>query len=207
MSARIHERLAAVGEFRGAELRESIEEMNRIDWPAFSSFALCELPEKFGGPTLCHGDLHPNNLMIDKKTGKIVAFIDWQTVFVGSPLFDLALFLVYNCDGEIRRAVQRQAVDRFHLRLAAEFARRSAEPPFSRAAAVEMFEVATVYATITWTDVFGFKSRLLFADPNNRLYWENGEKLWRKTRMAAADGVDLIRKHRIVERFGRSVIS
>ncbi|KAI6238693.1 hypothetical protein M3Y99_00650500 [Aphelenchoides fujianensis] len=190
MSVRIHERLAAVGEFRDGEIRETIEEMNRIDWPVFSSFALRGLPEKW-------------TYALSRRSPPIAAFIDWQTVFVGSPLFDLALFLVYNCDGEVRRAVQREAVDRFHRRLAAEFARRSAEPPFSRAAAGEMFEVATVYATITWTEVFEFKSRLLFADPNNRENWENGEKLWQKTRMAAADGVELIRKHRIVERFRR----
>lgn len=39
--------------------------------------------------TLCHYDMHPLNLLRDKQTQKLYV-IDWDTAFVGDPVFDLA---------------------------------------------------------------------------------------------------------------------
>lgn len=39
--------------------------------------------------TICHYEMHPLNLLQDKETKKLY-IIDWETAFVGDPMFDLA---------------------------------------------------------------------------------------------------------------------
>jgi len=43
---------------------------------------------KFKGNTLCHGDMHPGNL-IDTKNG--IYTIDWEQAFLGNPALDIAI--------------------------------------------------------------------------------------------------------------------
>jgi aminoglycoside phosphotransferase (APT) family kinase protein len=46
---------------------------------------LCELPQ---GTAVCHGDFHPDNVLIDGDTATI---IDWTTASIGNPVADFAL--------------------------------------------------------------------------------------------------------------------
>lgn len=44
---------------------------------------------------LVHGDLHINNVMIDARSGDVVAALDWELSTLGDPLSDLGSLLAY----------------------------------------------------------------------------------------------------------------
>lgn len=47
--------------------------------------------------TLIHGDYHPGNLLIDKRTGQIIGVCDWEKAEFGSRSYELARSLLYTC--------------------------------------------------------------------------------------------------------------
>lgn len=67
-----------------------------------------------GPHTLCHGDYRLDNLLFG--AGRVAA-VDWQVVGVGSPASDLAYFLGAGLLPEVRRAHERELVERYHGRL------------------------------------------------------------------------------------------
>uniref|UniRef100_A0A914Y560 Aminoglycoside phosphotransferase domain-containing protein n=1 Tax=Panagrolaimus superbus TaxID=310955 RepID=A0A914Y560_9BILA len=75
---------------------------------------------------LVHGDMHMGNIMleIDKNenfTNKIAAIVDWQTLHEGSPMSDLARFLVFCGDGVVRRQAEAMAFSFYYECLTKEF--------------------------------------------------------------------------------------
>jgi ecdysteroid kinase len=72
----------------------------------------------YGRPrTLAHGDLHLDNLFFDARGARSVVVLDWQTVAVGSPAWDVTLFLVDSLGIEDRRAAEGELLDRYLARL------------------------------------------------------------------------------------------
>ena len=68
----------------------------------------------YGRPrTLAHGDLHLDNLFFDARGVGSVTVLDWQTVAVGSPAWDVTLFLVDSLSIEDRRAAEAELLDRY----------------------------------------------------------------------------------------------
>ena len=59
-----------------------------------------------GAQTLVHGDLHLDNLIFDARGARSVTVLDWQTVAVGHPAWDVALFLYGSVAPEDRRAAE-----------------------------------------------------------------------------------------------------
>uniref|UniRef100_A0A914Q516 CHK kinase-like domain-containing protein n=1 Tax=Panagrolaimus davidi TaxID=227884 RepID=A0A914Q516_9BILA len=75
---------------------------------------------------IVQGDMHPGNLMwsIDKNDNiqnSIAAIVDWQTMQEGSPMTDLARFLVHCADGNIRREAESFAIKLYYQCLIEEF--------------------------------------------------------------------------------------
>jgi hypothetical protein len=71
--------------------------------------------------TIIHGDARVGNMLFPtpEGAGRFV-FIDWQAVRKGKAAFDLAYFLVLSLSTETRRAVEREAIDRYHHLLVAQ---------------------------------------------------------------------------------------
>jgi hypothetical protein len=64
--------------------------------------------------TLIHADLHLDNLLFDARgDGRSVAVLDWQTVSVGPPAWDVTLFLFGSLSVEDRRAAESELFDRY----------------------------------------------------------------------------------------------
>lgn len=64
--------------------------------------------------TLIHADLHLDNLLFDARgDGGSVTVLDWQTVSVGPPAIDVALFLVDSLSVEDRRAAESELLERY----------------------------------------------------------------------------------------------
>lgn len=69
---------------------------------------------------LIHADLHLDNLIFDARGGgRSVVVLDWQTVSVGSPAWDLALFLVGSLSVEDRRGAEAELLDQYVTLLSA----------------------------------------------------------------------------------------
>lgn len=74
----------------------------------------------YGRPrALTHNDLHLDNVLFDARGPGSVVVLDWQTVSVGAPAWDVTLFLVDSLSVEDRRAAEAGLLDRY-LSLLAE---------------------------------------------------------------------------------------
>jgi hypothetical protein len=64
--------------------------------------------------TLIHADLHLDNMLFDARgEGHSVTVLDWQTVRVGPPAIDVALFLFGSLSVEDRRAAESELLERY----------------------------------------------------------------------------------------------
>ena len=64
--------------------------------------------------TLIHADLHLDNVLFDARgEGRSVTVLDWQTVCVGPPAIDVALFLFGSLSVEDRRADESELLERY----------------------------------------------------------------------------------------------
>jgi hypothetical protein len=64
--------------------------------------------------TLIHADLHLDNVIFDARgDGRSVTLLDWQTVSLGSPAWDVTMFLSSSLSVEDRRAAEREVLDRY----------------------------------------------------------------------------------------------
>jgi Phosphotransferase enzyme family len=62
--------------------------------------------------TLIHADLHLDNMLFDARgEGRSVTVLDWQTVRVGPPAIDVALFLFGSLSVEDRRAAESELLE------------------------------------------------------------------------------------------------
>jgi hypothetical protein len=65
--------------------------------------------------TLVHGDLHLDNVILRRDA---VVVLDWQTVSVGAPAWDIVLFLIGSLSVADRREAESALFDRYVSRLA-----------------------------------------------------------------------------------------
>ena len=64
--------------------------------------------------TLIHADLHLDNMLFDARgDGRSVTVLDWQTVSVGPPAIDVALFLFDSLSVEDRRTAESELLGRY----------------------------------------------------------------------------------------------
>ena len=101
-------------------------------------------------PVLVHGDLHFGNMMwaLDDQgdlQNEIAAFVDWQTTQEGSPMTDLARFLVNCADGVVRRQAEAFAIDYYLECLTSEFGGDVSKVPYTK----EQLQKAYNYAFLT----------------------------------------------------------
>jgi aminoglycoside phosphotransferase (APT) family kinase protein len=70
--------------------------------------------------TLIHGDLDLDNMLFDARgADRSVVVLDWPTVSVGSPAWDVSLFLFGSLGVEDRRASEADLFDRYVALLSA----------------------------------------------------------------------------------------
>jgi hypothetical protein len=67
-----------------------------------------------GPQTLIHADLHLDNVIFDARAdGRSAVVLDWQTAAVGSPAWDVALFLFGSLSVDDRRDAEDALLDRY----------------------------------------------------------------------------------------------
>ncbi len=74
---------------------------------------LLAVPQRF---SLMHGDYRLDNLLFDPERTRVTV-VDWQTVGVGLPTRDLAYFTATSLLPDVRSAVERDLVERYHSAL------------------------------------------------------------------------------------------
>ena len=101
-------------------------------------------------PVIVHGDTHCGNIMweIDEygdiQTG-IAAIVDWQTIHEGSPMSDLARFLVLSTDGVVRRQAENFAVDFYLECLTKEFDGDASKIPYTAEKLQKAYDYAFLF--------------------------------------------------------------
>jgi Ser/Thr protein kinase RdoA (MazF antagonist) len=83
-----------------------------------AAFATSIRPPPTQAHSLCHGDLHRNNVQL-RPAGQLVIF-DWQLVECGNPLRDVSYWMVISLTTEQRRAQQKQLLRLYHQTLLEE---------------------------------------------------------------------------------------
>jgi thiamine kinase-like enzyme len=92
-----------------------------------------------GPRTLVHGDCHVGNLFFE---GEGVGFLDWQVVSRAPGMRDVSYFLSHSLPGDLRRSHERELLDLYRARLAAE----GVAPP----AAESSWEQYRLFALYAW---------------------------------------------------------
>ncbi|KAI6234893.1 DUF1679 domain-containing protein [Aphelenchoides fujianensis] len=115
-------------EYPDQEIVKIVEKFLETDIRALNQFALIN-----EASTICHGDLWTDNVCIGKDEkgrpiDEIVAIADWQTLFIGNPLFDLARFLSNCVDADERRKCEIEASSAFYDRLESKLAEHGKKP-------------------------------------------------------------------------------
>ena len=66
-----------------------------------------------GPRTLIHRDLQLDNVLFDSEPARTVVVLDWETVCVGNPAWDVALFLFGSLAADDRRAAEPELLDEY----------------------------------------------------------------------------------------------
>ncbi|KAI6241916.1 hypothetical protein M3Y99_00146900 [Aphelenchoides fujianensis] len=195
-------------DYENGELKEDLQKLLEMDWYKFSSYCLYDRADEFNAVTLVHDeDFWTNNVMFrvhaDGSTSdQIAALIDWQSIFDGSPLFDVARFFVISADAEVRREAERTAVDVFFDRLSENFRKDGRSPRFTREQASgrasrrahELYELAVAHQVGALVHVFSVVG-LPAARSDSPVERANAEKLWLRLRLAVEDQRKFFEKH------------
>lgn len=96
------------------------------------------------GPlALMHGDYRLDNLLFRERGGRLEACVlDWQSVRLGPPLVDLAMYLGSALDSRTRRAHEHELLKAYHDRLVT--------------AGVPGFDFADCLHSYRWASLYGF---------------------------------------------------
>ena len=126
--------LSAVGDFLNSKERRIMQTVYLLTLPAaldrFGDLFTAErrrLAEEFGlriashfaavsaGPrTVVHGDFRADNILFGSEGDKDLAVIDWQGFGIGCGMYDVAFFLGTSVTSDIRRRIERDALDEYH---------------------------------------------------------------------------------------------
>ncbi|KAI6223135.1 hypothetical protein M3Y99_01458700 [Aphelenchoides fujianensis] len=191
-------------EHNGGELRKELKDILSLDWFAFSKWCVRDVAAEMNALVLVHGDCWGSNVMMrlaaDGSIGDhVAAFIDWQNLFEGNPLFDVARFLVVCADADVRREVERAAVDAYFDRLSDKLQRNGQKPRFSREDAHMMFEVAVAHQTAVLATIFAFV--VLPPAARSPVDAARAAKVWLRLKFALEDQQALFEKHGLLQRF------
>jgi hypothetical protein len=108
----------------------------------------------YAGPkTLRHADLHLDNMIFDVRGVRSVAVLDWQTVSVGPPASDVALFLYGSLSVDDRRAAEDELLARYVSLLSAHGVRGYSVQDLRRECGLALLLVLS--GTVGWLATVG----------------------------------------------------
>ncbi|KAH7695424.1 putative oxidoreductase dhs-27, partial [Aphelenchoides avenae] len=99
-------------EYDPEQLRPLVDKISAFSRKDFAEFALRRWHKEAGLPTvLCHGELHRTRMFFyrdeeGKPSNRIAAFVNWESVNQGNPMYDLASHIAFCADAEVRREAE-----------------------------------------------------------------------------------------------------
>ncbi|KAI6195994.1 hypothetical protein M3Y94_01056200 [Aphelenchoides besseyi] len=193
---------AKLVDFRPEEQSGLIKEYMKLNLYEFSKYTLQDIAKEYNATTWCHGDIWSNNVLIScNRPDEIAAFLDWAIMFQGSPLFDIACFLCWCADEEVRKKMETQLLDVYYERLTENLRRVDRQVPFSRAQAQELYELSFLHTNTTFCEMVAAAAFPL-SQSDKKEDLERFEVLWKRL-LSAMDVMHLMEKYKIVEKFGR----
>uniref|UniRef100_A0A914PD03 CHK kinase-like domain-containing protein n=1 Tax=Panagrolaimus davidi TaxID=227884 RepID=A0A914PD03_9BILA len=120
----------------------------------FFIYALKEAPKELSIPTvIAHGDLWGGNIMWKINDNgeigsEVSAFIDWQNMFEGSPMNDIARLITNNCSGEIRREIEKDLINLYYNQLKEEMEKEKIKMPYTKEQLKKIYQIQFVMEAI-----------------------------------------------------------
>ena len=178
------------------------EKLRPITNTRFAQLALVDRPKRANCSTLVHGDLWLNNVLFDRESAesnvagdRVCALIDFQTVFIGNPLYDLAYMLASSTNAEVRREHSRALVDRYYDALVSALKSHGQSARFSRIDAHENFELCLLQLSpILAAYMCFFGSSLKLKNLPSDVVDHRMSIIARRTRAVLEDAVELMEK-------------
>ncbi|KAI6174346.1 hypothetical protein M3Y98_01180300 [Aphelenchoides besseyi] len=176
-----------------------------MDIHKLGQFALIDYSEQFECNTILHGDLWMNNMLVKSNenssmSDEILAFIDWQTCFIGSPCFDIVRFISNCTEADTRRQCERKALDVYYDRLTENYAKRGQKPKFTREQAYEFYDLGLVQQVGLLIFMFGLLAMPL-KDSEDEVDKAKVRQIASRLKMAANDAMPVIEKYQFRTRF------
>lgn len=121
-------------------------------------------------PVIVHGDIHAGNLLWKTNENgdlenELAAILDWQLTHEGSPVEDLARFLVQVPNGVVRRQAEEFAIDYYLECLTDEFGGDASKVPYTAEKLKQAYNYSFVIQTFFTTSLVPF----FFAAIENRV--------------------------------------
>jgi len=185
---------------------EPVKKMLSIDFLKFSKYSLRDLPKEYGAITLCQGDCWSNNIMMRTSEDgsvmdEIAAVIDWQILFEGSPMLDLARFVTLCSDTEIRRECEEKVVDMQYYTLCKGYKKMGKTVPYSREQAHELYDYAFIQQAFALVGMVTFVKLYNMEKVSQSVKDAQADKVALRAKLCIADAFELMEKYNIFERF------
>ncbi|KAH7718320.1 Protein C04F6.7 [Aphelenchoides avenae] len=192
--------VASVPEYGRGEIKKLLDAVAPAINSGFFRLALIDRPRQLGLPlVVCNGDAGPNNMFFMKNvdgtaSNKVSAFIDWQTVFSGNQMFDIARIAYGFCDADVRRDAERTLVPDYYASVAEEVTNSGKQLGFGIQQIHEAYALAGVHQALFLVHlVSGLDGRKDDYAPSVFDAWRH--KLLLRAEMALRDAVTALRRY------------
>ncbi|CAD5227725.1 unnamed protein product [Bursaphelenchus xylophilus] len=186
------------------EAKKECQLLADMDFKSYSQYALKSRPAEFSATTLIHGDTWNNNIIFKKNPdgslgNKVQAYIDFQTLFEGSPMFDIARFVSICSDADVRRDGTPAILQAYYKKLTELYKRRRKRVPFTLEMVSELYDLAFIHQAQNVALLAQFFSE---RKVENKTVMEAEEaKMNLRAKFALIDAVKALRKLKLSEKF------
>uniref|UniRef100_A0A0K0FTS5 CHK domain-containing protein n=1 Tax=Strongyloides venezuelensis TaxID=75913 RepID=A0A0K0FTS5_STRVS len=150
---------------------------------------------------LIHGDVYTHNIFFRKDifgntTSELEAIFDWQTMQMGSPVFDVARCIVMSLDGDIRRRIEEDLLLFYYQKFSDELEKHKIETPFRYENFRKVYDITFLQQSgdlLSMIDIFVLRNTEI--DKNGKYYKAVLDKVGMKLKHAIEDSVVIIRKY------------
>ncbi|CEF70521.1 Protein kinase-like domain and Uncharacterised oxidoreductase Dhs-27 family and CHK kinase-like domain-containing protein [Strongyloides ratti] len=150
---------------------------------------------------LIHGDVYTHNLFFKKDifgnpTSQLEAIFDWQTMQMGSPVFDITRCIVLSLDGDIRRRIEEDLLLFYYQTFSDELGKYKIEVPFRYENFRKVYDITFLQQSgdlLSMIDIFILKNTEF--DKKEKAYKAIIDKTGIKLKHAIEDSIIIIRKY------------
>ncbi|CAD5220442.1 unnamed protein product [Bursaphelenchus okinawaensis] len=189
-----------------SELKQDVEKLINMDYKTYSKYALQTRAEQLNATTLIHGDTWNNNIFFNRNPDgsiatKVLAYIDFQTLFEGSPMFDVARFVTICADAEVRREVTPLFLEAYYKKIVSLYKKRGKQVPYTLENLQELYELAFAHQAQAMALMAMFFSEDTTVDKD--VAEARKDKINLRTKFALQDSIKILKNRNLTNFFNK----